>query len=83
MGLIVRGLTTDDDQEILRILEVLKQSAFGSNSIFMHESFWMNDVSRYTRHWFAWANSLFGELILTLAKTKPNLIFKSQIEVLL
>lgn len=25
--------------------------------------------------WFAWANSLFGELIVQLAKTHPHLIF--------
>lgn len=41
----------------------------------MHESFWKDDASRFTRTWFAWANSLFGELILDIAKRFPHLIF--------
>jgi len=41
----------------------------------MHESFNEDDYGDYTRPWFAWANSFFGELILTLAKEKPYLIF--------
>lgn len=32
----------------------------------MHESFWKDDAAKYTRPWFAWANSLFGELCLRL-----------------
>jgi len=42
----------------------------------MHESFWKDDSSNFTRSWFAWANSLFAELILHLSKEKPHLIFK-------
>lgn len=34
---------------------------------FMHESFHKDDPSNFTRPWFAWANTLFGELILRLA----------------
>ena len=29
----------------------------------MHESFDPNDPSQFTRSWFAWANSMFGELV--------------------
>ena len=32
----------------------------------MHESFHKDDPTRFTRPWFAWANTLFGELILKL-----------------
>lgn len=32
----------------------------------MHESFNRNDASNYTRPWFAWQNTLFGELIIKL-----------------
>ena len=33
---------------------------------FMHESFHKDDPSKLTRKWFAWANTLFGEMILHL-----------------
>jgi meiotically up-regulated gene 157 (Mug157) protein len=29
----------------------------------MHESFQKDDPSNYTRSWFAWANTLMGELV--------------------
>ena len=35
---------------------------------FMHESFDKDDSSKFTRKWFAWANTLFGELILKIEK---------------
>jgi uncharacterized protein len=41
----------------------------------MHESFWKDDPANYTRSWFAWANSIFAELILQLAQERPYLIF--------
>lgn len=33
---------------------------------FMHESFDPNAPEQFTRSWFAWANSMFGELIYRL-----------------
>lgn len=33
---------------------------------FMHESFNKNNPNDYTRDWFAWQNTLFGELIIKL-----------------
>ena len=33
---------------------------------FMHESFNVNNPDDYTRPWFAWQNTLFGELIIKL-----------------
>ena len=33
---------------------------------FVHESFHKDDAANFTRPWFAWQNTLFGELILKL-----------------
>ena len=73
MGLCIQALTSDDDTEILSILTTLKSTTAGTN--FMHESFWMDDANSFTRVWFAWANTLFAELILTLSEERPHLIF--------
>jgi meiotically up-regulated gene 157 (Mug157) protein len=32
----------------------------------MHESFNKNDATDFTRPWFAWQNTLFGELIIKI-----------------
>jgi meiotically up-regulated gene 157 (Mug157) protein len=45
----------------------------------MHESFNKNDADKFTRAWFAWANTLFGELILTVAKKSPKLLASREI----
>lgn len=31
---------------------------------FMYETFHKNDLNDFNRSWFAWANTLFGELII-------------------
>lgn len=36
-----------------------------------------DNAGDFTRPWFAWANSYFGNMILTLAETKPSLIFNA------
>jgi len=73
MSIMTRAFTSADDKEILAQLEMLKSTHNGT--YFMHESFWLNDAGLYTRSWFAWANSLYAELILYLARTRPHLIF--------
>jgi meiotically up-regulated gene 157 (Mug157) protein len=60
----------------LECLELLKSTDNGTG--FMHESFYKNDPSKFTRTWFAWANAQFGHLILKLAKERPYLIFGNQ-----
>jgi meiotically up-regulated gene 157 (Mug157) protein len=75
MAIIMRALTTDYDKEQLQCLAWLKTTHAGTG--FMHESFNKNDPANFTRAWFAWANTLFGELILKLDKTNPKLLEKA------
>ncbi len=77
MSIIIRALTTDDEKEQLQCLRWLKRSNAGTG--FMHESFNKDDAKKFTREWFAWANTLFGELILTLAKKSPRLLASREI----
>ncbi|WP_230768841.1 glycoside hydrolase family 125 protein [Sphingomonas sp. Leaf4] len=72
MSLIVRALSARDDATILQCLATLKRSHAGTG--FMHEAFEKDDVRKFSRDWFAWANGLFGELILHLAATRPQLL---------
>jgi uncharacterized protein len=61
IGLIMQGLTSEDQAEQARIVAMLAETTAGTG--FMHESFDPDDPAVYTRPWFAWANSLFGEFI--------------------
>jgi meiotically up-regulated gene 157 (Mug157) protein len=72
MSQIIYALTSTSDAEIQQALTTLKLSSAGRG--FIHESYFKNDPARFTRTWFAWANTLFGELIATLAQTRPNLL---------
>lgn len=72
MSIMMRVLTSDDDAEIRQCLDWLKSTDAGTG--FMHEAFDQGDPSHFTRAWFAWANSLFGELIVDLAGRKPQLL---------
>jgi meiotically up-regulated gene 157 (Mug157) protein len=65
MSIIVRALTSSDDREIRQCLLWLRDTT--ANTGFMHESFQKDDPMVFTRPWFAWANTLFGELMVTLA----------------
>ncbi|KAK4103515.1 glycoside hydrolase family 125 protein [Parathielavia hyrcaniae] len=72
MSLLVQAQTSDDDEEIMGCLQlVLKSSKLG----LIHESVNVDYARSYTRSWFAWANGVFAETILDLAKRKPHLIF--------
>jgi len=72
LGIIMRGLTSLDDREILSCLKTLKTTHAGTG--FMHESFERNDPKKFTRSWFAWANTLFGELVLKVHAERPQLL---------
>ncbi|RZM05737.1 MAG: glycoside hydrolase family 125 protein, partial [Pedobacter sp.] len=59
IALTMQGLTSKSDAEIKSCLELLQKSHAGTG--FMHESFNMNDPKDFTRSWFAWSNTIFGE----------------------
>jgi meiotically up-regulated gene 157 (Mug157) protein len=64
LGIMMRALTSTSHKEILFCLRMLKTAQAGTG--FMHEAFDKDNPKKFTRAWFAWANTLFGELILTL-----------------
>ncbi|HZP06518.1 MAG TPA: glycoside hydrolase family 125 protein [Terracidiphilus sp.] len=72
MSILMRALTSDSDAEITDCLQTLCATTAGT--YYMHESFQKDDPSRYTRPWFAWANGLFGELLLKLRQERPALL---------
>jgi uncharacterized protein len=72
MGIMYRALTSIDEQEIRQCLRWLRDTTAGTG--FIHESFHKDDASKFTRPWFAWANTLFGELIVKLVVERPALL---------
>ncbi len=72
IALMIRALTSTSDQEILDVIRTLTATDAGTG--FMHESFDADDPAHYTRPWFAWADTLFGELILTVLAERPRLL---------
>ena len=72
MAIILRAMTSTDEKEIVDSLKQLKATHAGTG--FMHESFYKDDAKKYTREWFAWANTLFGELIIKIADENPKLL---------
>jgi len=72
LGLIVQGLTSTDDREIRKCLSTLQKTHAGTG--FMHEAFHQDDPTKFTRSWFAWANTIFGELVLKTFKERPHLL---------
>jgi meiotically up-regulated gene 157 (Mug157) protein len=72
LAVTMRALTSVDDREIAECLHTLRTTHAGTG--FMHESFHKDDPSNFTRKWFAWANTLFGELILRIHDERPHLL---------
>ncbi|MBB4034852.1 hypothetical protein GGR21_000739 [Dysgonomonas hofstadii] len=73
MSIMMKAFTSQDDEEIKTCIKMLLDTDAGTG--FMHESFHKNDPENFTRAWFAWQNTLFGELILKLVNEgKLNLL---------
>jgi len=72
MSIIMRAMTSTDKQEIRQCLGWLKRTH--ADTGFMHESFHKDDPKNFTRSWFAWANTLFGELIVKVHQNHPEIL---------
>lgn len=72
MGIILRAMTSDDRVEKIKCLQMLKNTHAGTG--FMHEAFHKDDPSDFNRSWFAWANTLFGELIIKINHEDPEIL---------
>ena len=73
MSIMMRAFTSTDDAEIAECLRMLQRTDAGTG--FIHESFNVDDAQKFTREWFAWQNTLFGELIIKLVdKGKTELL---------
>ncbi|MFZ4260699.1 glycoside hydrolase family 125 protein [Sphingobacterium sp. HJSM2_6] len=72
MSIIMRAFTSKNDAEIRECVQTLKRTH--GDTGFMHESFHKDDPKKFTRKWFAWTNTLFGELMWKLYKEKPHLL---------
>lgn len=72
MSIIMRAMTSDSKEEIANCLRILKNTHAGTG--FMHETFHKDNASNFTRKWFAWANTLFGELIIKTTREHPDIL---------
>lgn len=64
MSIMMRAFTAKSDKEVKKCVEMLMNT--DADTGFIHESFHKDDAEEFTREWFAWQNSLFGELIVYL-----------------
>lgn len=72
MSIIMRALTSQNDLEVRRCLRMLRDTTAGTH--FMHEAFHKDNPNDFTRPWFAWANTLFGELVVSLSNSRPEIL---------
>lgn len=72
LSTIMQALTSADENEIGNCLATLKRTHAGTG--FMHESYDPDDPKKFTRSWFAWANTIFGELVLKIYDERSSLL---------
>ncbi|MDP4197838.1 MAG: glycoside hydrolase family 125 protein, partial [Bacteroidota bacterium] len=75
LSIIMRAMTSTSREEIAKCIKMLKFTHAGTG--FMHESFYKDNPDKFSRSWFAWANTLFGELILKIYNENPGLLKNS------
>ncbi|MDZ7281507.1 glycoside hydrolase family 125 protein [Sphingomonas sanguinis] len=72
MSIITRALTSSDPALLRSSLAMIRGSHGGTG--FIHEGVDIDDPTKFTRDWFAWANGLFGELVVHVAATRPEVL---------
>jgi meiotically up-regulated gene 157 (Mug157) protein len=72
MSVLVQAMTSNSDTEIERCLNLVRNvSSLG----LVNEGVNVGYSRDITRSWFAWANSVFAQTVLDIAKRKPHLLF--------
>ena len=64
MSIVMQALTSNNEEEIINCIKMILRSSNGT--YYMHEGVHKDDPKKFTRAWFAWANSLFGNFLLLL-----------------
>ncbi|PZP47371.1 MAG: metal-independent alpha-mannosidase [Pseudopedobacter saltans] len=72
LGIIMRALTSNNKEEIAKCLKMIQTTHAGTG--FMHESFDKDIPMNFSRKWFAWANTLCGELIWKVYRENKTLL---------
>ena len=72
MAITMKGLTTKSTSEMKHCIKMLKETHAGTG--FMHETFHKDNPENFTRSWFAWANTLFGEFLWKTYQNHPELL---------
>ena len=75
MANIVEILTSSNETEITGVLKSLVSSTDGLGLI--HESINTYNESDWTRQWFSWANGVFGQMVVNLETTMPDVLSMS------
>ncbi|MCX2485591.1 glycoside hydrolase family 125 protein [Pedobacter sp. MR2016-24] len=72
LSIIARALTSTDDDEIKMCIDVLRKTH--ADTGFIHESFHKDNPKQFTRAWFPWGNTIFGELLWKTYQERPHLL---------
>jgi meiotically up-regulated gene 157 (Mug157) protein len=72
LGVIVQALTATGDEELKGCIETLRRNHADTGC--MHEAFHKDGPKKFTRSWFAWANTIFGELLWNTYQKHPKLL---------
>lgn len=70
IAIAMAALTSNNRVQQMDTLDLLERTDAGTG--FMHESFHVDDSSRFTRKWFSWADMTYVDLVLESVKYSSN-----------